>query len=392
MRVALGAAPRQLVTQLLAESLVLSVAGAVRRPAAAAAAAAADRAASRRSTSRASRSGRRLRAPSASASSSPCHHALLRRWCRRWCSLRGPSPPTSRRGERGSSSGARRIYSVLVAGEVALACALLVSSALLVRTVGRMMETPDRRRGRRGGHHVRCSCSGQCLSGRGRSVASTHARPSSSTSASSPASSSPGSTNFLPLEVGWRKPFGIEGEPPPARPEDAPQAQFHSVSDGYFEALGAPAGRGTRVHRLRRGRVGAGGHRQRDVRPALPRRPPAGRAGPGQRRHGHRPARRATWSRSRARRTVRTRYEVIGVVKDVRNVPLGQAVEPAIYFSTRQFPFRKQFLVVRATDPGVAASGDPRGARGRGAPTCRWARSRPGASASRRAPPRRGCS
>ena len=45
-------------------------------------------------------------------------------------------------GERGSSKGARRIYSVLVAAEVAMACALLVSSALLVRTVGRMMETP----------------------------------------------------------------------------------------------------------------------------------------------------------------------------------------------------------------------------------------------------------
>ena len=40
-----------------------------------------------------------------------------------------------RSGERGSSRGARRVYTVLVAGEVALACALLVSSALLVRTV-----------------------------------------------------------------------------------------------------------------------------------------------------------------------------------------------------------------------------------------------------------------
>jgi ABC-type lipoprotein release transport system permease subunit len=49
-----------------------------------------------------------------------------------------------------------------------------------------------------------------------------------------------------------------------------------------------------------------------------------------------------------------TRYEVVGVVKDVRNVPLGQTVEPAIYFSTRQFPFREVFLVVRAADPGVA--------------------------------------
>jgi putative ABC transport system permease protein len=38
----------------------------------------------------------------------------------------------------------------------------------------------------------------------------------------------------------------------------------------------------------------------------------------------------------------------------VRNVPLGQTVEPALYFSTRQYPFREQFLAVRAADPGTA--------------------------------------
>jgi ABC-type lipoprotein release transport system permease subunit len=41
-------------------------------------------------------------------------------------------------------------------------------------------------------------------------------------------------------------------------------------------------------------------------------------------------------------------------VKDVRNVPLGQAVEPAIYFTTRQFPFQQLFLTIRAVDPGTA--------------------------------------
>jgi putative ABC transport system permease protein len=49
-----------------------------------------------------------------------------------------------------------------------------------------------------------------------------------------------------------------------------------------------------------------------------------------------------------------TPFEVIGVVRDVRNVPLGQTIEPAIYFSTRQFPFRDQFLTVRATDTATA--------------------------------------
>jgi putative ABC transport system permease protein len=51
-----------------------------------------------------------------------------------------------------------------------------------------------------------------------------------------------------------------------------------------------------------------------------------------------------------------TRYEVIGVVADVRNAPFGQPVEPAIYFSTRQFPFREQFLAVKATDRAMATA------------------------------------
>ena len=43
-------------------------------------------------------------------------------------------------------------------------------------------------------------------------------------------------------------------------------------------------------------------------------------------------------------------FEIVGVVRDVRNVPLGQAVEPTIYFSARQFPFGELFLTVRAAD------------------------------------------
>jgi ABC-type antimicrobial peptide transport system permease subunit len=35
---------------------------------------------------------------------------------------------------------------------------------------------------------------------------------------------------------------------------------------------------------------------------------------------------------------------------------LGQAIEPAVYFSTRQFPFREQFLAVRAADPAAAVT------------------------------------
>jgi putative ABC transport system permease protein len=49
-------------------------------------------------------------------------------------------------------------------------------------------------------------------------------------------------------------------------------------------------------------------------------------------------------------------FEILGVVRDVRNAPLGQAVEPAIYFSIRQFPFRELFLAVRASNTATALS------------------------------------
>src|SRR5690606_41437694 len=47
-----------------------------------------------------------------------------------------------RSGERGSARAVRGLYGALVTAELALACALLVSSGLLVRTVHRMTATP----------------------------------------------------------------------------------------------------------------------------------------------------------------------------------------------------------------------------------------------------------
>jgi ABC-type antimicrobial peptide transport system permease subunit len=46
--------------------------------------------------------------------------------------------------------------------------------------------------------------------------------------------------------------------------------------------------------------------------------------------------------------------DFVGVVLDVNNVPLGQAVEPAIYFTTRQYPFSEVFIAVNAADPSLA--------------------------------------
>jgi putative ABC transport system permease protein len=268
-----------------------------------------------------------------------------------------------RTGERGSSRGARRTYSVLVASEVALACALLVSSALLVRTVGRMTSTPL---GVDADDVLTASV--QLPAGSfptWDSVAETHAAIVEGLRAQ-PGVREAGAANFLPLEVGWRVRIQIEGEPAPLRPEDAAQAQYHSVSDGYFETVGATIVEGrsfapsdtataqpvvvvnqTFVHRyLAGGRatgrgflttatgvgpLGANLSRRRQLAP-----PSADGS--------HRPP------------TPATRFEIVGVVADVRNAPLGQSTEPAVYFSTRQFPFRELFLAVRASDRGTAAA------------------------------------
>jgi hypothetical protein len=160
-----------------------------------------------------------------------------------------------------------------------------------------------------------------------------------------------GQSNRLPLEVGWRNPFLIDGQPRPARQEDLAQAQFLSVSDGFFEAMGAElvAGRGFTAFDNRdsasvvivnesfaRRHLGDGNPVGKMVRTWATAVGPLGtylKAPPNY--------------RSPAEGMP---HEVIAVVKDVRNVPLGQTVEPAIYFTTRQFPFSELFIAVKAGD------------------------------------------
>ena len=357
VRIAMGAAPRQLVTQLLAESLVLSVVGAVIGVIATVVALPIIQSLTPLDIPRLDEATVDIRALAlglAVVVVTTIFFGLVPALLL----LRGQLSTDLKSGERGSSRGARRIYSVLVAGEVALACALLVASALLVRTVGRMTETPT---GIDANQVVTTTVqlSGQAYNS-WRVVGQTHAAIIEQIR-QQPGVQAVGASNFLPLEVGWRGPFGIDGQPAPARPEDAPQAQYHSVSEGYFEALGAQMaeGRGFEVFDIPEstpvvivnemfakrflsegaavGRVitsmttgiGPLGLNLIRARPA----PPPGQQLP------HLPP---------------TRYEVVGVVKDVRNVPLGQTVEPALYFATRQFPFREQFVAVRAADASVA--------------------------------------
>jgi predicted permease len=350
VRIAMGASPRQLVTQLMAESVVLSALGSLAGVAAAAALLPLIIALTPVEVPRLEEAGVNWRALGlglAVAVVTTVFFGLVPALML----LRGDATTELKSGERGSSRGAQRVYSVLVAAEVALACALLVSSALLVRTVQQMMNTPTGVDA-----SLVLTTSVQLASTRSSyadwlAVGETHAQIIEAIR-QEPGVTAAGASNFLPLDVGWRNPFAIEGQPPPARHEEASQAQMHSVSDGYFEAMGAEMAEGRTFGPF----DGATARPVVVVNETFARRfladqPPVGRilvsyaSGIG-------PLGRSLLHVSG--RPVPIRYEIVGIVKDVRNVPLGQTVEPAIYFTTRQFPFREVYLAVRASDTATA--------------------------------------
>lgn len=350
VRMALGAGLRQLVAQLMAESFVLSTAGALVGVVTAAAALPLIVSLTPVQIPRLDEAGINPRALGIGLgviASTTLVFGLLPTLLL----LRGRLQTGLRSGERGSTRGAQRLYAVLVAGEVALACTLLVSSALLVRTVSAMVRTPT---GVEADDAVTAKVQLDVGSSRDwRLVSDTHARLLD-VLRQQPGVTAAGATNFLPFEVGWRLPFAVDGEPPPPRPEDAPQAQTHSVSDGYFETMGAEI-----VH----GRGFSATIDTADGPPAvLVNESFAARYLDG-RVAGRFLSSRATGIgplganlKATPQSSTGTSYEIVGVVRDIRNAPLGQSVEPAVYFAIRQFPFREQLVAVRATTRSAATA------------------------------------
>jgi putative ABC transport system permease protein len=359
VRMAMGAAPRQLIAQLLAESLVLSGAGAIAGLVAAAVTLPLVLGLTPVDIPRLDEARVDVRALGLAAGVVVVS-TLLFGLVPALLLLKRQLSTDLKSGERGSSRGARAVYSVLVAGEVALACALLVSSALLVRTVGGMMQTPT------GVDASGVVTTTVQLAGGGypswTQVADTHAGIMEAIR-QQPGVQFAGGSNFLPLEVGWRNPILLVGEPPPPRPEDAPQAQLHSVSDGYFESMGAKLAAGRAFTAF----DGAGSApvvivNESFAQRFLPNSPAVGRfiassaTGIGPLGLNLMRPRPSSAPGAPPAHVPPTQYEIIGVVQDVRNVPLGQATEPAVYFSTRQFPFRELFLTVRAADQNAAVA------------------------------------
>jgi predicted permease len=358
VRAALGASLRQLVTQLLTESAVVSAAGAIVGLAAAAVALPMIVRLAPVDIPRLAEASLDIRALGLGVAF-VCATTVLFSLLPALTLLRSRLTHSLRSGDRGNSRAPQRLYSILVTAEVALACALLVSSVLLVRTVAQMSRAPI---GVDADDTVFASVQlTNTAYDTWTTVADVHSAIIERIR-QQPGVDTVGGSNHVPLEIGSREPFAVEGEPPPARPEDARLAQYHSVSEGFFEAMGVPLVAGRAFTPF----DGIGSApvvivNETFARQFLASGPATGRVlvsyttrvGPiGANLFSPPPVPAGTSARPPA-----MRFEVVGVVPDVRNAPLGQAVEPAIYFSTRQFPFRKQFVAVRARDRATAVAG-----------------------------------
>jgi putative ABC transport system permease protein len=245
----------------------------------------------------------------------------------------------------------RRLSGMLVVAEVALACAVLVASALLVRSVNRMMHAPTgvdtdgvvtatlQLESRAYGDWPKVEHFYSALLDAVRRQ---------------PGIEAAGAANAITLEPGWRVPFLVDGRPAP-RPDDMPIAQHVSAGDGYFEAFRA---------RLLKGRLFTPADTSDVEGVVVVNDTFAKRVFPGEDPLGKRIVSQAQQIgplgrnlKFASREVRRVPFQIVGVVADVHQAPIGQASEPVIYHTPRQFPFRAMTIVARGSDTAAVVSG-----------------------------------
>jgi len=257
-----------------------------------------------------------------------------------------PAAESLKDGSR-SSTGirGRRISRGLVVAEVALACAVLVASALLVRSVVRMMRAPT---GIISDTVVTTTIQ---LSGAGYQdwikVEQFYTALLQS-ARQQPGIDSAGASAMLALEAGWRLPYRIEGQPRP-RDGEAMIAQHISVSTGYFETVRA---------RLMQGRFFQDGDSMTGEPVVVVNQTFARRTFPGEEAVGKQIVTTAQQIGPLGRNLPGlVPFRIVGVVADIQQAPIGRRIEPVIYHTQRQFPFRAMTLVGRGPDTATVVAG-----------------------------------
>jgi putative ABC transport system permease protein len=237
-------------------------------------------------------------------------------------------------GAKGAGTRGRSLRGGLVIAEVALAVMLLSGAGLLIRSVGKLLDV-------NAGLDPTASITAdlQLPDGAYRDWNRVEQFYTMLTQSlrQNPELVSVGSANFLPLETGWRIDYQVSERRVAAA--DAPQAQFHISDEGYFPTLRVPfvAGRNFDAH------DDAGSVPVVIINETMARQVFGGRSALGKH-----VATSITGIGPLSRRLIKANeFEIVGVVKDIKNNSLRTAAEPAVYFTDRQFPSIKMHLVVR---------------------------------------------
>ena len=237
----------------------------------------------------------------------------------------------------------RRWTRALVVAEVSLATAVLVASALLVRSVTRMIHAPT------GVVSDQVVTANLQLSSAGYpkwpKVDQFYVTLLESLRRE-PGVIAAGAVTSLPLDPGWRLPFKIDGRPA-ARADEDSIAQHLSVTSGYFETVRAT---------LLGGRLFTDDDRGDSEPVVIVNQTFARRVFPGEQALGQRIVSSARYIGPLGENLLgRGPFRIVGIVADVHQAPLGQPDEPTIYHTARQFPFRAMAVVARGADTGTVS-------------------------------------
>jgi putative ABC transport system permease protein len=253
--------------------------------------------------------------------------------------------PLKESGRGGDGAGTRRrVRSVLVVAEVALAVMLLIGATLLGRSFQRLVQQdPGFKPAKAITAKVELPYSysdwTKIVGFYDRLFAVLETQPGVAVA---------GASDFLPLEAAWRGPFFLQGRPRP-RAGDENQAQRQTIDDRYFRALGVPLVKG----RFFDARDTADAPGVVIVNDVLARRQWPGEEPVGQ--TLNMPIRAiGPLGRSLMKETL---FQVIGVVPSIRNSSLVRDAEPTLYFTYRQFPFRGMNIVVQGRGEAAALVG-----------------------------------
>ena len=249
-------------------------------------------------------------------------------------------------GRGGDPAAARRkARSMLVVAEVALAVMLLVGAALLARGFQRLLQQDP---GFQAANVVTASVELPYSYSDFRKIADFYAQLLTNVR-EQPGVSAAGAASGLPLTPGWRFPYVVGGRPAPS-PNDLPQMQIQAVDEDYFKVIGV---------RLLKGRL----FESRDtadatgvvlINEAMARREFAGIDPIGQTvafagRLGRGPL--YIGPMATLLLPSSTAFQVVGVVADMKNQSLMREVEPSLFFTNRQFPFRGLQVVAEGRVP-----------------------------------------